>query len=96
MGQADMCGLSSFTPVTPFLAFEYVTCNEVLQNNVALLGTVKSSLQVGEQGKLPPHNHRTRLPRKQAVCLGRNGPYVVCGSVSCLGYFMSNKVRALT
>ena len=58
MGQADTCGLFPFTPVMPFLALNFVTCSEVVQNNAALLGIVKSSVQVGGQGKLTPHNHR--------------------------------------
>lgn len=59
MGQADTCGPYPFTPVIPFLALNFVTCSEVVQNNIARLGTVKSSIQVVGQGKLILHNHKT-------------------------------------
>lgn len=71
----DTWGLFPSTPATPLLALNFVTCSETVQNNVALLGIVKSSLQVGGQGKLTSHNQRNKLSCKQAVCSGRNGAY---------------------
>lgn len=70
MGQAGTRGLFSFISLIPFLALNFATCSEVVQNNVPLLAVVKSSVQVGGQGKLTPHNHRHTdcCAVEEAVC----------------------------
>lgn len=62
-----------------------------MQNNIALPGIVKSSMQVGAQGELTPYNQRNIdcHVSKQFVLGGmdRMKPMVLC-----LDYFVSNKV----
>lgn len=91
MGQADTFGLCPFMPVIPFLALNFVTCSEVVQNHV-VLGIVKSSVQVGGQGKLTPHNHRNTdcHVSKQFVLGGMNCMKPV---VSCLMFGLLCLIR---
>lgn len=98
VGQAGTCGLFPFISPLPFLALNFVTCREAVQNNVAHLATVKSSMQVGGQGKL----HKQHLITTDTLTAVQVRKQFVWGgmdqmrySALCLDYFMSNKVWAL-
>lgn len=73
----------SFISLIPFLALNFATCSEVVQNNVPLLATVKSSVQVGGQGNLHLITTDTQTAvqwRKQFVRAGMDNmmPMVFC------------------